>query len=174
MERTLRGLVTIAALGACEVPASNDQAGVPPGTAWARWDGERPRQLVGDFASAGATPEAAARSFLDRNGPLLGLDGVELALEQTRRGRAGSYLRFGQRAAGLPVFDAHVVVLVDYAVHVRSVNLSQRAPVGRLGRDQIGAPGATGAALAALGLDAAQTGATLGVAQDGTLVYRVT
>src|SRR5262245_28080710 len=90
-----------------------------------------PRLVRGDFPTAAASsPEAAARGFLDAHAAELGLGGVDLEVSQVRTGRAGKYVRFGERAAGVTVFDAEVIVLVDRPGHVRAVNLAHRVVVG--------------------------------------------
>src|SRR5687767_3311435 len=82
------------------------------GVTWVQWAGEGPRQVHGRFSESAPTAEGAARGFLGRHADELGLAAVDLVLEQERRGRAGTYLRFGQRLDGLPVFDGQVIVLV--------------------------------------------------------------
>src|SRR5688572_24016830 len=78
----------------------------------------------GDFEVGRGAPQELAREFLSRHAADCDLDGVELVHEQTRRGLAGTYVRFGQRAGGVPVMGGTVVVLVDRQGHVRTVNLS--------------------------------------------------
>ena len=97
----------------------------------ATWDPSgRPSLVTGEFAAAGG-PEAAARGFLADHAALLALDPDGLELIATRRGLAGSYLRFQQTVAGLPVFDGQVVVAMSPgADRVRAVSLNQRALAG--------------------------------------------
>ncbi|HKA90050.1 MAG TPA: M36 family metallopeptidase [Haliangiales bacterium] len=131
------------------------------------------RLVHGDFPEPAASAEEAARRFLGRRSTPFQLDGVDLVLEQTRRGRAGTYLRFGQRASGMVVFDGQVIVLVDAGLHVRAANLAHRRVAAPPPARVVGESEAARAALAALGVDTADVTSTLGIERDGTAAYRV-
>jgi hypothetical protein len=76
------------------------------------------------FPGARAQAENSARAFLNAHGKGLGLDkgGADLDLVEIRQGLASTHSRFRQRAAGLPVFQAHVSVHQGTDGSVRSVN----------------------------------------------------
>ena len=111
-------------------PALAADSRVAPTVVWDDAAG-RPRLVAGAFPVAtAASPEAAARQFLRRHADRfqLATDGSDLALTATRTGLAGTYLRFGQRTGGLPVFDREVIVLVSAdAREVRAANLAHEA-----------------------------------------------
>jgi hypothetical protein len=96
-------------------------------------------------AGLGDTPEAAARAFLARYGGAFGITAKEelVTLRATDPGRPGA-VAFQRRIAGLPVFDADVVVGVDGAGAVILVNAAD-VPTRIAGRAS-GARGAEGRA----------------------------
>lgn len=137
------------------VPSLEAAALGPVEVVWDRLEA-RPRQIVGEFAVAGA-PEAAARGFLARHAAVLALrpDGQDLKLATARRGLSGTHLRFQQQVDGLPVFDRQLVVTLSAdGARVRAVTLGHaridRAPRGA----DVGADAALAAARAAVGAPA--------------------
>lgn len=88
---------------------------------------ERP-QLLSDVAfSSEGDAETTARAFLKSRAAEFHLDGagLELTLPTTRRGLAGTYLRFAQQQRVehelLPVFGGEVIVLVEEQAAQRTV-----------------------------------------------------
>lgn len=162
------------------VPSLEAAALGPVEVIWDRLEA-RPRQIVGEFAVTGA-PEAAARGFLATHAAVLALrtDGRDLKLATTRRGLAGTHLRFQQQLDGLPVFDRQLVVTLSAdGARVRAVTLGttriDRAPHGA----DLGADAALAAARAAIGASAELQAPTVerGVDLDHgapALAYRVT
>lgn len=96
--------------------------------ATARWDrASGSIDVVYGFAEPadGATPEAAARSFLAAHADLLGLPGLaDLALDAnlSREALGGHLLRFNQSYQGLPVIQAGIGMLIDGAGKVRALS----------------------------------------------------
>ncbi|MCS6844061.1 MAG: M36 family metallopeptidase [Caldilineales bacterium] len=79
-------------------------------------------------AAGEADPAAAARAFLERYAPALGLaDAGELALLSVRHGLSSAHVRFQQTVAGLPVLDAYVSVHLDRNGRVQVVHSSARS-----------------------------------------------
>ena len=167
--------------GAYRQVAELDRAAVGP--VQVLWDQgrDRPAMVVGEFAAAGA-PEAAARQFLATHASLFRLDpgGRDLKLMTTRRGRAGTYLRFQQVIGDLPVFDRQVVVTVSATGdRVRAAQLDHvDVAVPPLATD-VGAAAALAAARAQLGAPAEQLPPTVERGLDvdhgaPRVVYRVT
>lgn len=187
----------LGALAACAT--SDDIGGAPPAPLTAAapsdlaadsrvpptivWDdaGRGPRMLTGEFPVTAVTDEAAARAFLARHATRLGVaaDGSDLALLATRHGLAGSYVRFQQVVAGVPVFDRQVVVVVaaDRSA-VRALNLGQHGPLAAPRLLDRGPGPAIAAARAALGPVVEESAPTtvrgLEVTDRVHLAYRVT
>lgn len=148
------------------------------------WDatGRHPQLFAGEFPVGGASPEAAARGFLARHAGLLGVepDGRDLALVTTRRGLAGTYLRFQRQVADVPVFDRQVVVAVAAdGASVRAVNLGQHGgfdlPLVAADRGPLAAIAAAQARLGAIAVDQAPTAVRgIEVGDRPHLAYRVT
>src|SRR5262249_49546217 len=115
-------LAVTVVLGACEGEPQRLDAAARLGHGDFPQPAAAARLVHGGFPEPAAGAEEAARRFLGRRSTPFQLDGVDLVLEQTRRGRAGTYLRFGQRASGMVVFDGQVIVLVDAGLHVRAAN----------------------------------------------------
>ncbi len=70
------------------------------------------------------TPAGAARAFLGRFGPLLGVTSPSRQLRVSRvdRGsRTGTYVRYQQQIDGVPVLGGEIVVVVDGRLNVRAV-----------------------------------------------------
>jgi len=124
-----------AGVGPVSAPASAAQAGPPDrqaltsqllqaaggrgrlaehlGTGRTRFFGTEPGRPV---TAVGASPEAAARSFLATYGPLFGTDapGRDLRLARTATADRGrSSVRFQQTHRGVPVFGGEMVVNLD-------------------------------------------------------------
>jgi len=172
------------------VPALDADSSVATQVLWDRV-AARPRLISGAFAVTARDPEGAAREVLARHAALFGLrdDGSDLAMVATRTGLAGTYVRFEERAGGLPVFGSGVVVALDPGgTEVRAINLGQTgvaapAITGDVGADaalaaarsRLGAPAEIGAPTVVRGIDPARRAVTyrVWIATDAGPTWRV-
>ncbi len=113
------------AQGPLQVDARRVEATVTRGRASIGRESGVPRALYDlSHPVAGATPEAMARAFLAERSGELRLDDptlADLTLRATRRGRAGTVVRFEQRIAGIPVLAPDLAVTIDDRQRVRFV-----------------------------------------------------
>jgi hypothetical protein len=143
-------------------------------------DRTRPERIAGSFSVASPEPVEGAREALRRLGPGVGLrdDGADLEVASVKRGLAGTYVRFGQRHLGLPVFHREVVVHVvpeGRGALVKQVRFDHaRMPPGLGIRAKISVEAAEAAARAAVGADELDAPVLGFLELDGNfrLVYR--
>jgi hypothetical protein len=163
------------------LPSLDGDSATPVGLTWNALR-DRPRLVVGAFAAPAADdPEATARAVLARHADAFGLAGADLTVTLQKRGKAGTYVRFGERHAGLPVFDGEVVALVA-AGGVRAVNLAHRGPFAAAPvMDDRGSAAAVAAMRGAIGFAPERRAPTvergIAVGADGRtprLAYRIT
>jgi hypothetical protein len=109
--------------------------------------GDRLTSATGfEAAGLGATPEAAARAFLERHGADFGLaPRHELRLRSAPRAGAPGAVRFERRIEGRPLFGGDLVLGVDARGAITLVNATD-VPARVTGRFRLGRKAAVAAA----------------------------